>query len=1067
VLSIALLGRGARAADYYVTRQAGCELDYYLGRGERAGVWLGGGAHALGLEGSLTTEGVEQLRLLLSGRDLTGALVAPPVWRSDPRSHVPAAPLLRALGSLGGLRHPLVAETVGAGLHKALERAELDVARDLRRGSLPRASVSATRAARTIAALGLDEETVFADYGGAAMLTSAVAASEERVDVRRSGVDVTLSAPKSVSVLFALGDPSVSAQVRAAHDVALRQCLEYLEEQAARLLRGHNTGSAERRIASDGLVAVAFEHRSSRCSDPQLHTHVVIANMARGVDGRWSALDTRAVFSHGSTAGYLYQAVLRGELSRRLGVRWGPVRNGLAEIDGVAPGLRRLFSQRRQQIEQALEHSHGHDEVSAKEAQAATLQTRPAKPLAEATTLREGWLKRAAAAGFDARKVLAHALYRDRPARVTAEALVGQVTEQVLAPTGLTSQRSTFDRRGLLRAVCQSAPPSAVLSVSQLRGVAAAVLRSTHVVRLAAPEGPQNTTQAEHVDAATGSATESRRHSVLGDSSNDGSVLFSTTELIETEQRAIAAATARALTGGARVPAIVVEPILKAGTLSRSQQSLVRDLCLSGAGVQAVVGPAGSGKTAALAALAAVHQSQARPIRGVAVAAIAAHGLQSGAGIASTTVAQLLACVQRENSDTDDAGAGVAPLRPPRRPTLEALLPRGSVLVVDEAGMVGTRHLAKLLDVAQEREVSVVLVGDPRQLPEIDAGGLFAALAQRLPTRYLLGNQRQTQQWEQHALNELRDGDVLKAVDAYDDASRLHLHADAADVHAGVLRAYQAADSGGRDILVLAGSRAQVRELNAAVRAQRAATGALTGPVVHLAPADSSGERTAPSPSLRPDVPSIIQQGDRLLVTRNRRDLGLHNGSRGVVTAVRRDRVRLTVDERHVWLSRSELASGLVQYGYAMTCHRAQGVTTDVCLFVASGALTREVAYVAMSRGRLENHLFTTAATVVTLAGDQTSCDYPASATETPQELPPKSVTRLDREARDRSPLDKTALARLLPGHGTREGLEALRGGLTERLERSGAHRLATSYRPAGTRRHHSPVEDSLTRERV
>ena len=116
--------------------------------------------------------------------------------------------------------------------------------------------------------------------------------------------------------------------------------------------RGH---AGAQRIPAKGLIGAAFRHRTSRAGDPQLHTHVLVANLALGEDDRWSTIDSRCLFRHARTAGFVYQAHLRYELSCRLGVRWGPVVHGCAEVDGIPRPVLRAFSRRRADIERALD----------------------------------------------------------------------------------------------------------------------------------------------------------------------------------------------------------------------------------------------------------------------------------------------------------------------------------------------------------------------------------------------------------------------------------------------------------------------------------------------------------------------------------------------------------------------------------------------------------------------------------------------------------------------------------------------------------------------------------------
>ena len=154
------------------------------------------------------------------------------------------------------------------------------------------------------------------------------------------------------------------------HARALAAALGYLERHAAIARRGHG---GHELVRGNGFIAAVFQHRTSRAGDPLLHSHAVIANLTRGPDGRWTALDGRALWTHAKTAGYLYQAVLRRELTRELGVAWDRVRNGVADIAGIPRAVIVGFSQRRQQITKRLAER---GEYSAKSAQVAALDTR-------------------------------------------------------------------------------------------------------------------------------------------------------------------------------------------------------------------------------------------------------------------------------------------------------------------------------------------------------------------------------------------------------------------------------------------------------------------------------------------------------------------------------------------------------------------------------------------------------------------------------------------------------------------------------------------------------------------
>lgn len=211
---------------------------------------------------------------------------------------------------------------------------------------------------------------------------------------RVPGYDLAFRAPKSVSLVSGLGDQATAAVIRDTHDQAVRDAVGYLERHAAWPRRG---AQGQDRIAVKGLVAAAFRHRSSRAGDPLLHTHVLVANLGCSNDGQWRTLDARPPYSHAKTAGYLYQAALREQLSRHRGVEWTTVSNGTAEIDGVPRDVITVFSRRRVQILAEMAERGTH---TAKGAQVATLETRQAKgDIHGSADLRNKWATRAEVSG--------------------------------------------------------------------------------------------------------------------------------------------------------------------------------------------------------------------------------------------------------------------------------------------------------------------------------------------------------------------------------------------------------------------------------------------------------------------------------------------------------------------------------------------------------------------------------------------------------------------------------------------------------------------------------------------
>lgn len=273
------------------------------------------------------------------------------------------------------------------------------------------------------------------------------------------GFDLTFRAPKSVSVLYGLGTPEVARTVTTAHEAAVDAALDYLERHAVWSRRGHN-GLTQ--IRADGLIAAAFRHRTSRNGDPHLHTHVLVANSVRGDDGRWRTIDARHLWAHAKTAGYLYEAHLRHELTRHLGAAWGPVHNGIADIDGIPRHVLKAFSTRRAEIERRMAERQ---EASPRAAMIAALDTRQAKKRPENTVqLRVRWHERAIQLGYHPDRLTELTVgTREAPGvrpEITPE-MTPDTRSQVmtmLGANGLTAHRSSFDRRDVLRAWCDHLP---------------------------------------------------------------------------------------------------------------------------------------------------------------------------------------------------------------------------------------------------------------------------------------------------------------------------------------------------------------------------------------------------------------------------------------------------------------------------------------------------------------------------------------------------------------------------------------------------------------------------------
>jgi len=752
---------------------------------------------------------------------------------------------------------------------------------------------------------------------------------------RVPGFDLTFSAPKSVSVMYAFANPIVRAEITDAVDTAITDAVSWLEREACFVRRGSNNRRAKvgpfhergtRRLPGVGFIAAGFRHRTSRAGDPQLHTHVLIANLTRGPDGRWTALDGHALYRSKLAAGVVFQTVLRDELTCRLGVGWRPVRDHVADIAGIPQCVLAHFSKRRNEIEGELERT-GHAGPAA--ADRATLATRPAKVQVDQETLDERWRADGASIGFghgDIDQLLRNTRTRDvdlvlRPDTLIATRVVDRITGEVheklltLDKFALTVAWDLPERSATVtRLDAQNAVADHLLG----DGGARILERLTDFV-LAHPELvliPQSR-------AATQAGWEQR---------------WTTRRMIAIEREVIDLVAPTHSTSTALDPLTVEQTLGDFGnTLGHDQADTVRRLCTQGLAVEVVIGRAGTGKTYTMNAVRHVFSVHGHRLVGVCPTGRAARELADGAGIDAFTVPRLF---------------NHAELRP------------GDVLVVDEAGMCGTIDLHRILTHTRVLGVKTILVGDHLQLPEITAGGGFRAALAHVGGRRceLTINRRQRNDWEHAALDHLRHGDLSTFWNTYRDHDRIHLFDTVEHLHAEAVEAWWNHHASGANAHLIAGTRAEARLLNRLARHRADTAGFLTGEALEI------HDRS-------------FQVGDRIVLLANaggQIDLDtqhrcrVDNGMIATITRIdhRTGSIDITVtgSHRQIRLDAEYTLSGAVDHGYATTIHKAQGVTCDHIHVVGPAGLYREAAYVSLSRARHSAHLYATTRQAATVA---------------------------------------------------------------------------------------------------
>ena len=699
------------------------------------------------------------------------------------------------------------------------------------------------------------------------------------------GFDLTFSAPKSVSLTWALGGHSAATEVAATHRASVEAAMDYMQQAACWTRRGKG---GHEFLHGNGFLAAAYTHRSSRAGDPQLHTHVLIANATQGPDGRWTRLYHPAIYDHAKTAGYIYEAHLRHELTQRLGVRWKEVRKGIAEIDGFDPGHLRAFSTRRAQI---LEAS-GPD-ASASARRIATLETRKAKErdLTE-ESLRERWRSRAKEIGLD-REAIRQTMGRERQ---TPDATVSVAAVEA----AVTAHASHFDRRDAIQAVAGCLPAGA--PGEEVCELADAFLATDAVIPI-------------------GQSAKGER--------------FTTQRIWELEQCALASAERMAAEHGrAVVDELRSARVLAARpSLKPDQRQMVGRLLRDGEGISVVIGEAGTGKTYATLAATEGWAQAGVPLRVAAPTWRAANVLRSE-GLEAISIARLLGELDRT------AASG------------RAALDRNSVLLIDEAGMVDSATLARLIDHAQAAEAKLVLIGDPAQLGEIEAGGLFASLASRTDPIVLDEVIRHNHALDREGAQRIRDGHGGEALSLYRSEERVIVAADPEARREEMVRDWWQSFERGEDAVMVAKRNTEVEKLNALAREVMKAEGRLGDQEIEV------GE-------------ARFAAGDQVITRVNDHRAQIYNRERWRVAEVDAEAQTVVLDgidtARRVCVDSVYLRSvnprdeaPALQHAYAATTYQAQGATVDRAYVMVDPSMDRQEFYVAASRSREETYFYAT-----------------------------------------------------------------------------------------------------------
>ena len=904
---------------------------YYTERGESPGVWIGSGL--TGIDGLKTGDPVtaDQMRALFGvglhplAAQRQQQLQGPDLTDRD----------YQAVTRLGAPFKIYANDIPPYRVEVAKRIAELNAAAGLPRDwPVPRSERARIRTE-------VARELIAAEHGrppqDARELAAAIAKHSRSQTTAVAGYDLTFSPVKSVSTLWALAEPAVAAQIEKAHRAAVSDALSFIEQHALFSRTGAN---GIRQVNVQGLLAAAFTHRDSRAGDPDLHTHVAVANKVQTLDGRWLSIDGRILFKATVAASETYNTALENHLRGSLGLQLAerpnqdPRKRPIREIVGVNPALNARWSARRASIETRramlaadFQQTHGRPPTpveSLQLAQQATLETREAKheprSLAEQRT---AWFAQAVdvLGGPDAVQLMVQQALNPAPstAHETGTAWLDTAADQVLA--AMEERRSTWQvwhvRAEAQRHIRAANVPT--LEANRLVDLLVHKVLTDRSVCLARSDTLVEPKLLQRSDGAS-------VYTVAGTD------LFTSTHILDAERRLVAIAGRRdgQIISATPVDTALLEATANGITLNAGQTGLVREMSSSGARLQLAIAPAGTGKTTAMHALATAWRHGGGTVIGLAPSAAAAAVLRDQIHSRCETLAKLTTSLHQ--------------LQPPE---WAADIGPSTLVVIDEAGMADTLSLDAAVSYIVDRGGSVRLIGDDQQLSAIGAGGVLRDIEATHGSARLSEPLRFTDPAEAAATLALRGGQP-EAIGFYLDNQRIHV-GDLSTITDYVFAAWQHDRSTGLDSIMLAPTRDLVAALNRRARTHRLAD---TRPATDAEVALADGNHAS--------------VGDLIISRSNDRRLRLtatdwvKNGDRWTVRAISgngdlevqhlRNRHRVRLPAAYVQTS--------AELGYATTVHGAQGLSVDTMHGLATGEESRQQLYTMLTRGKVANHLY-------------------------------------------------------------------------------------------------------------
>lgn len=739
-------------------------------------------------------------------------------------------------------------------------------------------------------------------------------------ETRAHGSDLCFSAPKSVSCAWALASPELREAIEAKMHRAVRDALDYVQDQAG----FSRVGGQGQRIEHVPLTFALFEHSSSRLGDAQLHVHCVCPNITKHANGRVTAIDPTGFYHHMMAGGAIFRASLAVGL-QELGLEIERDKTCF-RIRGISEELCDRTSQRRAEIVGViLERAKtlgrleglGEEEIlkstSGRMAEIVNLETRKAKR------------ERSRAEVFAETREVAHELglpenhvesllgpgWKLRPeakAKIKEELFLSAIER-------LSDQQSHWNERDLTRILAEESQGRG-LNARDVRELVAAKLAGHELVRV----GELVVGQKNPARNAWREATESR---------------FSTRAIIELEG-AMLDAISRMTEKSAKVETSVARNVIEitreklaaeGKKLSPEQARAISDLTTRDGLIACLQGMAGTTKSTILGSCRLAWELSGKTVLGCAVAGVAADALRESSGIESDTLLMTLTKLRHGKLN----------------------LTKDHVLVLDESGMVPTKYLAELVSFTERAGAKLVLSGDAAQLQAIQAGNPFGSICQRhegyVSTLTEIHRQRET--WRRETVAMLSRGEAKEALIAYAAHDQLHLTPTREEAVSKIVELWKEKNGHlrehARDVYCVAPLNCEVRAINRLCQEERLRAGEISERKMKLGPEE-------------------FHEKDRVVLTKRDRALKVENGFMGEVVSfseeAREITVRLDKGGRTVTLPIDEYGKDRVKLAYASTVHISQGSTRESVLVLLGGhMMDKHVSYVAASRSRGETHL--------------------------------------------------------------------------------------------------------------